>query len=190
MLYLKVTLFIEYIMKNKKVFLGGISVILVTAITMIPLTLSDAGGQGKTQGNSCMAQCIGALADTYDASKEITQTCKEICNVGTGQGSCLTTEDGCCVPYTEDPDCVCITAITVLWISDESPAVGFSVTLIEYDPNNPIGTTDEFGIVTIPCDSLEPETTYTAFALSGENGGTQSFTTDSDGRADVTVYVS
>jgi len=64
-----------------------------------------AGGQGKVQGNSCMAQCMGVNAEFFDAGNELTQFCQGQCNVGTGAGACLTSADGCCVPFTGDPDC-------------------------------------------------------------------------------------
>jgi len=52
-----------------------------------------------------MAQCMGVNSEFYNASSELTKFCQSVCNVGTGKGSCLTSEDGCCVPYTNDPDC-------------------------------------------------------------------------------------
>jgi len=87
------------------------------------------------------------------------------------------------------PENICV-KITVLWESNSSPAVGFDVTIIEavYEA----GTTDNNGIVIIPCGILKPETNYTAFALSSdhEHGGTSDpFTTNSEGKAEVTVYV-
>lgn len=80
--------------------------LILGVILFIPvIVLAIAGGQGKAKGNSCMPQCMKENADSFDSSKELTQFCKEECNIGTGQGKCLTTEDGCCVPYTDDPDC-------------------------------------------------------------------------------------
>lgn len=73
---------------------------------MLMIVGAMGGGQGKAKGNSCMSQCIGINAEFYDASNELTKLCQVECNVGTGQGSCLTSEDGCCVPYTDDVDCV------------------------------------------------------------------------------------
>ena len=112
--------------------------------------------------------------------------------------SCIPTTEDCdnekdddCDGLTDanDPDCICV-KITVLWESNSSPAVGFDVTIIEavYEA----GTTDNNGIVIIPCGILKPETNYTAFALSSdhEHGGTSDpFTTNSEGKAEVTVYV-
>jgi hypothetical protein len=66
---------------------------------------AGAGGQGKAEGNSCMSQCMGFNAPFYDAANALTQFCQSQCNVGTGAGTCLATADGCCVPYTGDPDC-------------------------------------------------------------------------------------
>jgi hypothetical protein len=52
-----------------------------------------------------MSQCMVMEADYFDDSHALTQFCRQQCNVGTGQGACLTSADGCCVPYTGDPDC-------------------------------------------------------------------------------------
>lgn len=83
-----------------------ISFVLVCVAVSTPLhSWAEAGGQGKAQGNSCMSQCMGFNAPSYDAGHELTQACQAQCNVGTGAGSCLASADGCCVPYTEDPDC-------------------------------------------------------------------------------------
>ena len=86
----------------KKAFL--ISAIIFIVIPLIVWAIG--GGVGKAKGNSCMAQCMGINAEFYDASNELTQFCQAECNVGTGQGSCLTSQDGCCVLYTGDPDCI------------------------------------------------------------------------------------
>jgi len=88
----------------KKLLLIAVVTLLILAIPPV-IVLATAGGQGKAAGNSCMAQCMGINAEFFDASSELTQTCQQQCGIGTGQGSCLTSGDGCCVPFTDDPDC-------------------------------------------------------------------------------------
>ena len=86
----------------KRVLLISIAIFISIPILILAL----AGGQGKSGGNSCMSQCTEANAEFHDTSNELTQFCQAECNAGTGQGSCLTTEDDCCVLYTNDPDCI------------------------------------------------------------------------------------
>jgi hypothetical protein len=84
----------------------GLFLVLISTVLLFPaLVQAKAGGQGKAQGNSCMSQCMVMEADYFDDSHALTQFCRQQCNVGTGQGACLTSADGCCVPYTGDPDC-------------------------------------------------------------------------------------
>lgn len=85
----------------KKVLL--ISIAIFISIPVIIWAL--AGGQGKSEGNSCMSRCAEANAEFYNSSDDLTQFCQTECNVGTGQGACLTSKDGCCVLFTDDPDC-------------------------------------------------------------------------------------
>ena len=94
-----------------KILLGVFSVVLViSAIVVIPVVLSEAGGKGMAKGNSCMAQCLKtqAIAEWYDLSNERTQYCRDYCGVGEGQGVCTAALDNCCVPdlVPSDPDCV------------------------------------------------------------------------------------
>lgn len=89
---------------------GIVAVVAVVALVMMfsganKITGMAAGGQGKAQGNSCMSQCMGINAVSYSVANELTQQCQVECNVGTGAGSCLTSADGCCVPFTGDVDC-------------------------------------------------------------------------------------
>ena len=96
-----------------KILLGVFSVVLViSAIVVIPVVLSEAGGKGMAKGNSCMAQCLKtqAIAEWYDLSNERTQYCRDYCGVGEGQGVCTAALDNCCVPdlVPSDPDCVAI----------------------------------------------------------------------------------
>ncbi len=119
--------------------MGLLSIVFViVAIAMIPLVFSLAGGQGKAKGNSCMAQCMKVEAEYYDASKELTQDCQVACNVGTGQGSCLTSDDGCCVPYTDDPDCVSTCTDVTIHVQDSSGPLSAKVWIYQ-------GTTELFG---------------------------------------------
>ncbi len=117
----------------KKLFL------LITILISIPVIVwAVAGGQGKAQGNNCMSQCMGTNAEFYDAANELTQACQAECNVGTGEGACLTTEDECCVPYTDDPDCVSAGACPCF---DESDINGWESSYgqlgtIEYNTNS------------------------------------------------------
>jgi len=89
----------------KKLTIAGIC-----AAVVLVLALVVYAAPGKTKGNSCMSQCMGANAEYYDAQNELTQACKVECSIGQYDepGACLTTEDGCCVPYTDDPDCVVV----------------------------------------------------------------------------------
>ena len=86
----------------KRVLLLSIAIFISIPVIIWAL----AGGQGKSEGNSCMSQCTEANAEFFNTSDDLTQFCQTECNIGTGQGSCLTSEDGCCVLFTADPDCI------------------------------------------------------------------------------------
>ncbi len=86
------------------------NIILIITATLVlisspAITRAKAGGGEKSEGKSCMAQCLRENSVSYDESKALKQFCKEECGLGNSQGSCLEIEDGCCVPDTEDPDC-------------------------------------------------------------------------------------
>jgi hypothetical protein len=98
--------------KDQLIALAVIAVVVVIGVMLIgnnasSITGMAASGQGKTKGNTCMAQCTGVNSQYYDASKPLTQACKQECGIVQYDepGACLTSKDGCCVPYTLDPDC-------------------------------------------------------------------------------------
>ena len=94
---------------NGKALLGAFSVVLViTGIAMVQTAFSTPGGNGKAKGISCMAQCLALEAEWFDNSSQEVQTCKSLCMPPEEEGTCLITEDDCCIPEVapDDPDCV------------------------------------------------------------------------------------
>ncbi|MBW2981886.1 hypothetical protein KY343_03330 [Candidatus Woesearchaeota archaeon] len=65
----------------------------------------SGAGQGKAKGNVCMKECMGINADAYDAQSDLTQYCVSQCNPAIENSACAEHADGCCVPFSGDPDC-------------------------------------------------------------------------------------
>ena len=76
----------------------------ITALLLLITLAGGAWAKDKAK-NSCMASCLKTNSGLFDNSNALTNFCREQCHLGTGQGACLPTADGCCVPYTGDPDC-------------------------------------------------------------------------------------
>ena len=177
---------------NGKSLLGIFSVVLViTAITVIPIVFSLAGGKGKAQGNSCMSECMGVAAKEYDLSKEITQHCRYLCNAGVGEGVCTSVLDGCCVLETNDPDCGCTDSPCVtVTVYDGTIPVQNTLVYITVEGEEILGTTDESGVVNWPgnvCLTLNPDDIYSGLVITYNEPF--NFMTNCAGGEDVKVYV-
>jgi hypothetical protein len=83
--------------------IGAIAIYGVSSITGFAV-----GGQGKAQGDPCMANCMGDFGLTgiwYGKQSDLTQFCLTQCNPAQNNENCGSHDDGCCVPWTGDADC-------------------------------------------------------------------------------------
>ncbi len=81
---------------------------LVVAVYSASVTGLVAGGNGRAKGDSCMKSCMAEFGQTgeyFDTQSDLTQYCLTQCNPAQDNAQCDSHADGCCAPFSGDPDC-------------------------------------------------------------------------------------